>query len=231
MTGANGRHALPPSRLQQDPETVLDELRRRRAPQKELEERFYPKDTDTVDVPVMRYGIAMSDDEVLRWAKSLSLSLPTGNMVTTFDKEKSEGYLRRTRTVMLRHLRVHMDLPESVGWMECITVPERPRVLSLYTNYDRPTAPEIAHEIVAELRAHAGLDSSRTFEWFWDSKHCGRRYHAPWPDCNISSDEPDPLSVTTIYFSGTKFTSPSWEEINGRSTERGRTLSRGRSSH
>ncbi|KZV72804.1 hypothetical protein PENSPDRAFT_663482 [Peniophora sp. CONT] len=222
MADAKARH----DRLRQNAEAVLDVLRTRRAPQKELEERFCPKETDIVDVPVMRYGIAVSDDEVLKWAESLDLSIPTGEPALTFQKEKTEDYLSLTRTQLFRHLRRHLDLPKSVGWMECITDPEHTRVLSLYTNYDYPIAPDVEHEIDVELRVYAGLDSSRTFAWYWDFKHCGLRYHAPWPDCNISSDEPDPLSVTTVYFSGIKFTSPSWKEMNGRSTERGRTLSR-----
>ncbi|VDC02193.1 unnamed protein product [Peniophora sp. CBMAI 1063] len=207
---------------------VFDTLVQLRSAQTILEKRFRPEDARGYDVPVMHYGLALSDREVLQWAELAEIELPLG----TTDPEARErrrhtaSYLERTRSRLLKHLQEYPGAPASLEWPACFTSRERPRVLSLYTNYDHEATKDFECAILEELRRIEGWDSARNFKWYWDLTHCGMRYIAPWREYNIWPDAEDLSGVKTIYFSGNKCASWSYKVAEATSIKRGRLPSR-----
>lgn len=149
-----------------------------RTPQAVLDERFDPgRVTSGYDVPVMRYGIALSDEEVLQCAERLRVAPllveateADGDDTMSADEQRRDPFYQlRTRDNLLKYLRERM-LPGSAAWARSSDV-EHPQVLSLYTNYDEPSQGEIERELTDSLK----LGRELSFKWYWDLDLCGRK--------------------------------------------------------
>ncbi|VDC05961.1 unnamed protein product [Peniophora sp. CBMAI 1063] len=204
---------MPSERAKVAKLAVLDRLYRLRRPQYPLEPRFDHQLEDR-DIPVMRYGIPLTDEELVKCAEALRVApviykpTPGGDeedddIPSEEDQKRDSYYLIRTRDRLSRHLKNFKRFPETTTIADSSDGTKQIRVLK---------EPRATHDL--------------SVKWYWDLEICGWKYSAPWPEFNIWSDEEYLKGIKRVYYSGTKHCTSSRSLETHDPEERGRRSSR-----
>lgn len=170
---------------------VFSRLAQLRAPQETLSKLFDPLQHEDLSLatrpPMMHYGFAMSEDDILYFADNLRVAPPREirddeGLVIHRVSASNAGYKLRVRNYLLRHLRDCADVIE-VTFEETVDFAHR-WVLTLYSNYDKHDSERrsqyqvegILDLVRGEIGKAFPSDGSRLapcLAWHWDVKKCG----------------------------------------------------------